>query len=954
MTDPAVLKRQRGGHRSVATRRTKEVTDSLAALPGPDSIRLQQLKKGLYDTLDTLKRLDEDLMPHIDPGDIDKEIEDSERVKDELYAAIAKVEHALTSGHATPPVVAPPIASVHPTVTARLPKLVIKNFNGSITGWTPFWDSFQTSVHNNTTLSDAEKFSYLHSFLSGKALEAISGLSITDASYAIAIDILKKRFGDKEKTIAIHMDSLMNLEPVASDHYTIELRRLYDKTESSIGSLTALGVTVDSYGALLTPVFMAKLPSELRLTIARRVPQAEWKMMKIFEVFQEELEARERASLLKNKAKETPRRTREQPTARTFLGSSNIGCCYCGKDDHAPVYCKTIVSVDVRNRMLREQGRCFVCLRRGHIGRNCRSSIKFNVCKGRHNTSVCFRSKNERSSHSNSVPDVQDSSASQTQSRGLNPKTPSFEPTQTAATFLANDTSAIFLQTAQATAFNLEQPCKRMKLHLILDSGSQCSYITKNACKRLALRFLGSKSVSIMTFGSKKEQSASCEVVKLGLELKNSEHMELKLLVVPHICEPINNAAVALDKYPQLKSLSFASDIEHPSQIKPDILLGCDQYWSLVTGEVVKSELGPIAINTHLGWILTGPVAIREITAMHATLITHVLRVDGVSENKGLEKQLQSFWNLESLGIIESNESVQTQFESHISLENGRYVASLPWKECCLSLPTNYKLSLKRLHSLLKRLREAPELLVKYDAVIREQLSLGIVVMVPENEDTINRVHYIPHHAVIRRDKSTTKVRVVYDASAKLNGPSLNECLYSGPPLHCKIFDILIKFRTHPIALVADIEKAFLMIQVAESDQDALRFLWVKDIHAENPEVQTLKFTRVVFGVSPSPYILNATIAHHLKRFESMYSVTTQKIRESIYVDDVVTGADSVDEAFRFFRESKYIFKEGGFNLRKFVSNSRELQGLIDKSESSNNTTSEEKSYVQAIAGGGE
>ena len=175
MTDPAVLKRQRGGHRSVATMRTKEVTDSLAALPGPDSIRLQQLKKGLYDTLDTLKCLDEQLMPHIDPRDIDREIEDSEKVKDELYAAIAKVEHALTSGHATPPVVAP-IASVHHTVTACLPKLVIKNFNGSITGWTPFWDSFKTSVHNNTTLSDAEKFSYLHSFLSGKALKIISGL----------------------------------------------------------------------------------------------------------------------------------------------------------------------------------------------------------------------------------------------------------------------------------------------------------------------------------------------------------------------------------------------------------------------------------------------------------------------------------------------------------------------------------------------------------------------------------------------------------------------------------------------------------------------------------------------------------------------------------------------------------------------------------------------------------
>ena len=88
-------------------------------------------------------------------------------------------------------------------------------------------------------------------------------------------------------------------------------------------------------------------------------------------------------------------------------------------------------------------------------------------------------------------------------------------------------------------------------------------------------------------------------------------------------------------------------------------------------------------------------------------------------------------------------------------------------------------------------MRETPELLTKYDAVIQEQLSLGIVVTVPENGDSYNRVHYLPHHAVIRHNKSTTKVRVVYDASAKNDGPSLNDCLYSGASLHRRIFDII-------------------------------------------------------------------------------------------------------------------------------------------------------------------
>uniref|UniRef100_A0A1X7SD88 Reverse transcriptase domain-containing protein n=1 Tax=Amphimedon queenslandica TaxID=400682 RepID=A0A1X7SD88_AMPQE len=96
-----------------------------------------------------------------------------------------------------------------------------------------------------------------------------------------------------------------------------------------------------------------------------------------------------------------------------------------------------------------------------------------------------------------------------------------------------------------------------------------------------------------------------------------------------------------------------------------------------------------------------------------------------------------------------------------------------------------------------------------------------------------------------------------------------------------------------PIAIVADIEKAFLMIQVADVDQDVLRFLWYKDVFCENLELQIYKFTRVVFGVAPSPYLLNATIAQHLSTFESRYPDLIQKIKDSIYVDNVITGVDN-------------------------------------------------------------
>ena len=104
-------------------------------------------------------------------------------------------------------------------------------------------------------------------------------------------------------------------------------------------------------------------------------------------------------------------------------------------------------------------------------------------------------------------------------------------------------------------------------------------------------------------------------------------------------------------------------------------------------------------------------------------------------------------------------------------------------------------------------------------------------------------------------------MRVVYDASAKDNGPSLNDCLYTGPALAQNILDILLRFRCHKVALVGDIEKAFLMLLIQESDQDVLRFLWVDDIKNPNPKITTLRFTRVVFGVSSSLFLLNVQLS---------------------------------------------------------------------------------------------
>ena len=134
------------------------------------------------------------------------------------------------------------------------------------------------------------------------------------------------------------------------------------------------------------------------------------------------------------------------------------------------------------------------------------------------------------------------------------------------------------------------------------------------------------------------------------------------------------------------------------------------------------------------------------------------------------------------------------------------------------ALPDNYSLSYSRLASLIGRLRKSPEVLCEYNRVIKDQQSRGIVETVSSDDAT--HVHYLPPLEVVRSDKQTTKRRIVFNACAKRDGPSLNDCMHAGLPLMPLLMDIVMSFCCHQIALFGDIEKAFLMVGVNEADRN--------------------------------------------------------------------------------------------------------------------------------------
>ena len=209
---------------------------------------------------------------------------------------------------------------------------------------------------------------------------------------------------------------------------------------------------------------------------------------------------------------------------------------------------------------------------------------------------------------------------------------------------------------------------------------------------------------------------------------------------------------------------------------------------------------------------------------------THVLKIEARisqdSEAKELKTELSRFWDLKSIGILNNEPSVYETFKSEVKRMDDRYEVCLPFKGEHPPLPDNYESSKRRLSALVHRLQQKPDVLKRYDDVIKDQLESGIIGNV-NNEESVasGKVHYLPHREVIRLDKETTKLRVFFDASAKSTGPSLNDCLYIGPPMSPLLYNILLRFRIHKTALVADIEKAFLNISIVPEHRDTLRFM---------------------------------------------------------------------------------------------------------------------------------
>lgn len=450
----------------------------------------------------------------------------------------------------------------------KLPKLEIPKFSGDIRAWSSFWDMFGSAIDGNDTLDDVDKFNYLKSLVVGEAREAIAGFPLTGANYRAAVDVLKQRFGNVQVIVASHMESLLNVASVTSEDDVTGLRKLYTTVETHIRSLQSLGMSRKSYGSLLTSVLMSRLSAEFRLIVSRKIVGTEqhWEIGELLSAVHLELCARERAAPA---AKPTspiaqPRKSAPATMSTLYTGApEQLKCFFCIGSQTAG-RCVTVTNVATRRQILRKQGRCFRCLKRNHMAKTCPNAYSCVKCGGSHNVAICSGERQQKAEMN-------------TQAVAANA---SMDPRRQ---------ESVLLQTAKAVAYNVTQSDRSAAIRLLMDGGSQRTYVTSALRDALQLPVLDQRKVIIKAFGQDNTTSQVVDVVQLGIRVPDGEDITVQAYAVPLLCDPITGQSMhtSVECCSHLDGLALADTRYDTGTRSVDLLIGADLYWTIATGNII-------------------------------------------------------------------------------------------------------------------------------------------------------------------------------------------------------------------------------------------------------------------------------------------------------------------------------------------------------------------------------
>ncbi|KAJ0169568.1 hypothetical protein K1T71_014753 [Dendrolimus kikuchii] len=434
-------------------------------------------------------------------------------------------------------------------------------------------------------------------------------------------------------------------------------------------------------------------------------------------------------------------------------------------------------------------------------------------------------------------------------------------------------------------------------LRALLDQGSQASFVTEAAAQLLRLKKMVSKT-TIAGIGGSDATVVFRHVVNINIQsLRDpSFAIEVTAHVLSALTSVMPDTKFKIQDWPELSSVNLADPtFSLPNKI--DVLLGAETYCRVLKPGLIKSPTGSQAAqDTHLGWIVSGHIGKSEcVLNSHNTIVAMHAQIE---ENDMLKR----LWELDSEPVLNKKpftpeEQTCEDFYSATTTRNheGRYIVKLPFRS--EDPPCKYGhskgIAVKRLQGLE---RKVDKLKQQYSDVIKEYILLGhLEKITDEAERNKGDAVYLPHHAVVRQDKLTTKADLRH---------------------------IVMRWRQHPICLAADIIKMYRQIQVARSDTDFQRIVWRED---PSQEIEDFRLLTVTFGTSCAPYLAVKSLQQVACDEGLKYPLAADRVQKDFYMDDLMSGCQTETEVEKIYSELNDLLEKGGFQLQKWTSNRMHL-----------------------------
>ena len=787
-------------------------------------------------------------------------------------------------------------------INVKLPEFQIPNFNGtSILEWLSFSDLFNASVGKNTKISNSQKLQYLVAALRGDALRVIQSLPIVDANFEIAWDLLNERYSNRRELIFSLIKRVLSIPQLVSESPQ-QILNMVDTTKEVVRLLKSLNVEVEGFAdSMFTYIICQRLDASTRSWWERSLKDDEIPPLTEFLSFL----AHHSRTLQQPKVSYNKKPTQKVSTFTTQVK----GLCIWCKQEHSIYSCQEFKNLNPNKRLefVRANKLCYNCLG-AHRVMVCKSKYKCRSCGKKHN-SLLHIDQNKTNTNKALSP-VAKEFVPTNQGTSEQPK----EIVTNLSSYLSGSSTPTHVLLCTAIIRVLDVNNQFQQVRALLDPGSQASFVSEACCARLGLAKKRAK-VQITCLGSNDAHTNGITSITFTPHFKAQPVFSTEVFVLNKIIGELPHCDLPSTLTEPFADLTLAD----PSFFKSgpiDVLLGVNISLPLLRGKLLQyGDKNPFAVKSDLGWIISGNVNFQSNKA--ASIQVNNIRID-------TDTLVKSFWELDSVPTASRLTDDEKACEDHFTnnckrLSNGRYMVRLPCHTSPTKLGDSRQLALRRYKSLERTFALKPDVHCRYKEFINEYLTLQHMEKVVSDENNSNPTYYLPHHAVFKESSTTTKIRVVFDASAKSSsGLSLNDLLYTGPRVQQELFNILLRFRTFPVAISADAEKMFRQILVHPADADLQRILWRND---PNKPVETFRLLTVSYGTSASTFLSTRVMKQLAIDEKEDFPLASEVCLRDFYVDDLLSGASTEEEARVLTSQLNQMMEKGGFKLRKWTSN---------------------------------